>query len=480
MTTQANTNNSGLKAAGAPVWWLVCKWELRDLWIGGRVLVLLILFSVMMSITLLIQHSESQLSKIPPAEIVFIILQSTITFGLFLGLIVGGDSVSGERERATLETLLITPTSRQQIVLGKFLAALSPWPVAMLLSIPYMTVVAEGEPVVGRTLLIGGVMGTLLAIAFTGFGMLVSIWAKSNRISLFINLLVYVLLLIPTLWPGAAQKGDLGYFIQRLNPMQGTSEFLEKVLVNNRTISERAPYAMAAIYSAIVVVILLFFYAAPGLHLDGGAPRLPFLQRLRRRGRGQSVASLLLIGALALALSGVRSASAAEAANSPLQIAVDLDYQIMKAGDEITFNTVVTNNGAEASPDFHVSMNIIKIGSGDPVDPEDWSPERTQAVEALAPGATAEQEWTVHGILEGNYMVYLTIIPTPDGPEATSQTVSSMGIHLTISASEKTNPGGVLPVAIGIPLVLTVGTAFMRVRQRQGGGKAAAQGDSVS
>ena len=65
------------------------------------------------------------------------------------------------------------------------------------------------------------------------------------------------------------------------------------------------------------------------------------------------------------------------------------------AGDEIEFNTVVTNNGTQASPAFHVAMNIIKMGSGDPVDPEDWSPERTQEVDSLAPGESVEQAWVV-------------------------------------------------------------------------------------
>ena len=468
---QAGKENRVERAgAGLPVWWLVCKWELTELWLGGRVLILLILFSVMMSITAVMQEAQSQLSMIPPAEIVFIVLQSTITFGLFIGLIVGADSVSGERERATFETLLLTPTSRRQIVLGKFLAALSPWPVAMLLSAPYMVVLAQGDEVLRPALLLGGAMGSLLAVAFTGFGMLVSIWSKSNRISLFVNLLVYVLLLIPTLWPGAAQKGDLGYFIQRLNPMQGTSEFLEKVLVNNRSVAEKAPYAMAAVYSAVAVLILLFLYAAPGLRLEGGAPRLPFLQRLFLRQRSVGAAILLLLIGLTVALGSALPlhAAASPATKQSMQISVDLDHKTVTAGTEIDFNTIVANSGTQASLPFHVSMNIIKIGSGDPVDPEDWSPERSQEVDSLKAGESAEQTWVVHGILEGNYMVYMTVIPTPDGPDTTTQTTSSTGIHIIVKASANTNPGGVLPIAIAIPLALTVGTLFVRRRQRSG------------
>ena len=126
-----------LTAQTASTWWLVCRHELIELWLRGRVLVFLLFFTLVMSITSIMREWESLLSSIPPREIIKITLISTITFGMFIGLILGADSISGERERDTLESLLLTPTSRRQIVVGKFLAAISPWPVAMILSLPY-------------------------------------------------------------------------------------------------------------------------------------------------------------------------------------------------------------------------------------------------------------------------------------------------------------------------------------------------------
>ncbi|MBI5565280.1 MAG: ABC transporter permease subunit, partial [Chloroflexi bacterium] len=381
-------NRSGMQL---PVWWLVFRQEFTDLWIGGRVFLLLVLFSGVMSVTAILREVESQLSLIPPAEMIFLTLLGGISFGLFIGLIIGADSISGERERATLEALLLTPTARRQIVIGKFLAALSPWPATLLLSIPYILIVAQGDEILGPALLLGALLGGVLAVAFTGFGMLVSIWSNSNKMSLFVSLLVYMILLIPTQFPGSAQKGDLGYAIQQLNPMQASSEFLEKVLVNNRTVAEKSSYLVAAIVSAVGVLGLLFFYAAPRLSLEGDAPRLPALKWRR-------AANLLAItglgAALALPTVSARAAPFAQAEQA-LEITLDLAYTTVNAGDEIEFNTVVTNSGTEASPALNVAMNIVKTGKGDPVDPEDWSPERTQQVDALAPGESAEQTWTI-------------------------------------------------------------------------------------
>src|SRR6476659_4244186 len=131
----------------APVWWLVFRRESVDLWTGGRVLVLLVLFTLIMSITSVLRQLESQLSLIPPVEMVFLTVLSSITFGLFVGLVIAADSFSGERERATLEPLLLTPVRPRQLVLGKFLAALSPWPITLLISVPYVLVLGQGADV---------------------------------------------------------------------------------------------------------------------------------------------------------------------------------------------------------------------------------------------------------------------------------------------------------------------------------------------
>jgi len=114
-------------------------------------------------------------------------------------------------------------------------------------------------------------------------------------------------------------------------------------------------------------------------------------------------------------------------------------------------------------------MNIINLNAqGDVVDPEDWSPERTQYINSLAPGASANLEWIINTILDGDYMVYMVLIPEPDSREATSQPTASSGIHLTVTPFTRLNPGGVLPYAVGGPLVLSVIIYLVYRRRRRG------------
>ena len=452
---------SAPRGSRAPLWWLVFRREFLDLWTGGKVIILLVLFAAVMSVTSVLRELESKLSLIPPTEMIFLTILAAISFGLFVGMVIGADTISGERERATLEPLLLAPGTRRQIVLGKFLAAMSPWPVTVLLSLPYVIVLARGDKALGEALLLGTYLGGVLAVAFTGFGMIVSIWSRSNRTSLFVSLVVYLIFLIPTQWPGNAQKGDLGYLVQQLDPMQASSEFLEKVIVNNRTVAEKAPYLYAAILSAVLVLVALFGYSAPRLTLDGDRPGAA---RFARRGPSAGAVAMALAllpgtavptgaaGSVAHPIPAVVSVLAAD--STGLTISNDVKYKSVNAGDEVDFTTVVTNGGTAASPDLNVAMNIVKTGKGDPVDPEDWSPERTQQVAALGAGETAELSWVVAAIMEGDYLVYITVLPKPAGVAATSSPVASPALHLTVKAFAKSNPGGVLPVAIATPLVL--------------------------
>lgn len=177
----------------------------------------------------------------------------------------------------------------------------------------------------------------------------------------------------------------------------------------------------------------------------------------RRLLTGSLGAGLVLVLGVspALAFSASRVAQPVKVRDPNLRLTVDLDHRIVKTGDSIEFESVVKNTGAKDAPPLVIAMNIVNLGSGDPVDPEDWSPERTQSIDALAPGESATNPWVVDAILDGDYMVYIVVIPGPD-PGSTSQPVSSSGIHLTVEKFIRLNPNGVTWLALGMPLALTL------------------------
>ncbi len=455
--------------SGAPGWWLVFTRELKELWIGGRALNLLILYSILMGATSFLIATNAELELIPPREVAYLMLWPSIAFALFIGLIIGADSISGERERGTLEALLLTPTSRRQIVIGKFLAAASPWPAALTISLVLVRVLSQGDEVFVKAVFWGSLIGSVLALAFIGLGMLVSFWSNSNRTSLFVSLLCYFGFLLPTQFPGEAQAGSIGQLIKKVNPMEAGKEYLARVIVNNGTPDELWVWALAPLTFLVVALGVLFFYAGPGLRLEGGRSR-PNLANWSRAGGVSAIAGLLVAGLVTiLAVSPVaaRGGDRAPESELPIAITIDKDFASVKTGDNVKFTTEVAYSGNEESPRMVVAMNIIDI-EGEVVDPEDWSPQRTQVVEPLPAGETATQSWVVNAIQEGDFMVYMVAVPEPDSEEATSQPVSTSGIHLTVDPFYRLSPGGVLPFAIGIPIALIATAFLLRWLRRRG------------
>jgi ABC-2 type transport system permease protein len=457
-------------------WLVVFKKELRDLWIGGKALNLTIAYTVLLGAYSYWMTQDSLQSFTPPKEMVFELMKVVMIVAVFMGLIIGADTLSGERERNTLEGLLLTPTSRMQIVVGKFLAALSTWPAALIITVPYQYVLAQGDEVFGQALMWGVILGSLLVPAFTALGMFVSFWCNSNKSSMFVTVGIYVIFLLPTQLPGHAQGGFMGLLFQALNPLAGTRHFLAGMLVNNRTPAEYSEFVVSAIVFFVATFVALFGYAAPALRLEGGKEK-----RVRMANGASSIA---IIAGLLVALSaspamaqadsqaaGAQADSQAAAApvvQAPLQISIDKADTVMRAGLPLLFNTVVSNGGTEPSRPVIVAMNIINLNArGDVVDPEDWSPQRTQYVQPLAPGQSSTLSWRVNAILDGDFMVYMVAIPSPGSQDATSQPVASSGIHLTVTPYTKLNPGGVLPYAIGGPLLLGLVISIVYRRRRR-------------
>jgi hypothetical protein len=333
------------------------------------------------------------------------------------------------------------------------------WPVLLLITVPLFKVLSQGDEVFGQTVLWGSVFGFALT-GFTALGMTVSWRSVSNKTSMAISLALFLLFALPTQLPGNAQGSVVGLLGQAVNPLGAYRHFLAKVLVNNALPEQVWVNAVAPFVFGVLMIGFRVVRRVASAPRRGGAARAVAPAR---------VAAALMI-ACVLGAFGAAPARAQEAVMAPpLKVSISMTDSTVRAGGTILFQTVVTNDHAESSRPVIMAMNIINLNAqGEVVDPEDWSPHRTQYIEPLAPGQTTSLEWRVNAILDGEFMVYMVAIPAPASSETTSQPVASSGIHLTVTPYTKLNPGGVLPYAIGGPLVLVVVIFFVyRHRRRQ-------------
>jgi ABC-2 type transport system permease protein len=250
---------------------IVARQELRDLWLAGRGFLLAFAFSVLLSAITYLAATNEALNFLERRESVNLALQVAVGVGALLALLVAADAISGERERGTLESLLLTPMPRASLVSGKLLAALSLWVGAMAIAVPYVWFLGREVGAAGEAILIGLVAGTLLAIALTALGIVVSMLARSNRISLSVSLFVLLALFAPTQLPTGAQQGWAGDLLLRVNPVTATLHYIGRVVVDQHAWTRDLSWLLSPLVGAVVLTTFAVAVAPRFVTLRGGA-----------------------------------------------------------------------------------------------------------------------------------------------------------------------------------------------------------------
>ena len=267
MTTTAG--DSSLQSVIAPPrhgWVVIAEQELRDLWLSARGPILVLVFSLLLSVLTYLAAANKELNLLDQKDTVTLVIQVTVALGGALSLLLSADALSGERERGTLESLLLTPISRRQIAIGKLLAALSVWPIMMLVSVPYLWALRPGAGLFADAVIAGFAVGCLIAAAFASLGIIVSILSNSNRFSLAVSFFVFIVLMAPTQLP---LKGWLGDLLIRMNPVTSGTRFVDRVVANDHAWGDEVSLLASPILAAVIALTAATVVAGR-LRLQGG------------------------------------------------------------------------------------------------------------------------------------------------------------------------------------------------------------------
>jgi ABC-2 type transport system permease protein len=245
-------------------WLVVAEQECRDLWTSGRGLILVFLFSVLLSGVTYLTSTNQALNFLEQRESVNLVLQFAVAVGVLATLVVSADGISGERERGTLETLLVTPVSRRSIIGGKLIAALSLWFATFLVSIPYVWVLARGVGILGRALALGFFVGTLVAVGLGSIGLLISAACNSNKTSITASIFLLLILFAPTQLPSGLPQGWFFDVLLRANPVASGLAYISSILVEGHSWPQDLALLITPLLTALIVGGALMF-AGPRL-----------------------------------------------------------------------------------------------------------------------------------------------------------------------------------------------------------------------
>jgi ABC-2 type transport system permease protein len=227
--------------------------ELRDLWLSARGLALMLAYTAVLSITTYLVASNQELNFLEQREAVGLTVQTAVAVGALLVVLGAADSLSGERERGSLESLLLTPAPRGAVIVGKGAAAMSLWLVAFALALPYIWWLGRDVDTFGAAAASGFVVGSLLALFLVGVGLLISAFSNSNAASLSVSFLVLLALYAPHQMPAEALHGWVGELLLRLDPFTSGLLFLDRLIVHERGAGQELGLLAAPIVAAIAM-----------------------------------------------------------------------------------------------------------------------------------------------------------------------------------------------------------------------------------
>jgi ABC-2 type transport system permease protein len=254
---------------GRRAWMVVAGRELRDLWLAGRGLPLLLAYALLLSVTSYLVAANQALNFLEQRETVSLTLQVAVAVGAIVVLLGAADSVSGERERGTLESLLLSPAPRRALIIGKAVAALSLWAAAWVVSVPYIWYLGRGVGVVGVAVASSLAVGSLLALFLAGYGLIISTIVRSNRLSLSVSLFALLALYAPTQMPTAVQNSWIGELLLRVDPFTAGLRYLGRLILNGHSPGQDAGWLIGPVVAAVVAVALALT-VADRVTLHGG------------------------------------------------------------------------------------------------------------------------------------------------------------------------------------------------------------------
>jgi ABC-2 type transport system permease protein len=228
-----------------------------------------VLSAVALSLMSYLLLTDKELSLLDQSEMLYIIASLSVGLGMLVSGILASDAVAGERERGTLEGLLLTPIGRAPLLLGKMGAILAAWFFVFAISIPYILVIGSGTGLSGAALLYTFVLGTLCVAGFTALTVGISCLASSGRSVTLAALAIFIAMAAPTLLGTVLQKSWFGTIYNALSPFAQVRLALDSVIVDKEALATQLPH-LGALAGFLVLTGGLAAIAARLVSLEGG------------------------------------------------------------------------------------------------------------------------------------------------------------------------------------------------------------------
>lgn len=225
---------------------LIARKEAGELLLSLRGLAWLLAMAVALSVFGLLLVSNTELSLLDNAQVVYDMVGVVTALGALLALVAGLDAVAGERERGSLVPLLLTPASRDAIVAGKLGGVAIAWAVMYALALPYLWAVGSTGQNLRQGMAVLVILGSPVVLGFGFFGMGLGARLASARAGLLTGLITLIVSASPLLLGPSLRQSTIGRVFDAVNPFSAAVNAYDAVIIDSQTILAQWPHAAVA------------------------------------------------------------------------------------------------------------------------------------------------------------------------------------------------------------------------------------------
>jgi len=235
---------------------LIARKEAGELLLSVRGLAWLTAVSIALSVFGLLLVGNTELSLLDNAQVVYDMAGIVTALGGLLALVVGIDTIAGERERGSLVPLLLTPAARDAILAGKLGGVAVAWVVMFVLALPYVWSVGSSGQNLWPGVAVLALLGSPVVLGFGFFGMGLGARLESARTGLLIGLTALLVATSPLLLGPSLRQSAIGRAFDAVNPFSAAANGFDAVIIDSQTIVAQWPHAIVA---AAWLVLTLWF-----------------------------------------------------------------------------------------------------------------------------------------------------------------------------------------------------------------------------
>ena len=214
-------------------YWTIVGKESAQMLRSQRGLLWLLAFCGLLSAFSLLLVSNTELSLLDNAQVVYMMSGTVLAAGAMLAVILGSDAYAGEKERGTLVPLLCAPVGVNALLIGKALGLLSAWSVMFAVATPYLWAVGASGQNLGAAVFYLALFGTPVVLGFGYLAMALSARTGSVLASLLSTLTLLMLAASPLLIGPGLRNTAIGRTLDAINPFAGALNTFDSVIIDS-------------------------------------------------------------------------------------------------------------------------------------------------------------------------------------------------------------------------------------------------------